>query len=60
MRLQILHSGRPTTTVAVGDRLTFKIESLAGRGLLSDIFATDVIARDPISGRAIELIDSRG
>ncbi|KAL7634167.1 UNVERIFIED_CONTAM: hypothetical protein RMT77_015496 [Armadillidium vulgare] len=60
VRLQILYSGRPTTTVAVGDPLTFRIESLAGRGFVSDIFATDVVARDLLTGRAIELIDGRG
>lgn len=60
VRLQILYGGRPTTTIAVGDPLTFKLESQRGFNLVSDIFATDVIAKDPYSGRTVELIDSRG
>ncbi|XP_045585579.1 uncharacterized protein [Procambarus clarkii] len=60
VRLQIMYSGRPTTTVAVGDPLTFKLESQRGFNLVSDIFATNVVAKDPYSGRSVELIDSRG
>ncbi|XP_050710596.1 uncharacterized protein LOC126995233 isoform X6 [Eriocheir sinensis] len=60
VRLQILYNGRPTTTIAVGDPLTFRLESQRGFNLVSDIFATDVVAKDPYSGRSVELIDSRG
>ncbi|XP_069956187.1 uncharacterized protein nompA isoform X6 [Cherax quadricarinatus] len=60
VRLQIMYGGRPTTTIAVGDPLTFKLESQRGFNLVSDIFATNVVAKDPYSGRSVELIDSRG
>ncbi|XP_045116291.1 uncharacterized protein LOC123507463 isoform X2 [Portunus trituberculatus] len=60
VKLQIMYNGRPTTTIAVGDRLTFRLDSLRGYNLVSDIFATDVVAKDPFSGRQVELIDSRG
>ncbi|XP_042206476.1 uncharacterized protein LOC121855510 isoform X6 [Homarus americanus] len=60
VRLQILYGGRPTTTIAVGDPLTFKLDSQRGYNLVSDIFATNVVAKDPYSGRTVELIDSRG
>ncbi|XP_066983890.1 uncharacterized protein [Macrobrachium rosenbergii] len=60
VRLQILYGGRPTTTIAVGDPLTFKLESQRGYNLVSDIFATNVVAKDPYSGRSVDLIDSRG
>ncbi|XP_063845562.1 uncharacterized protein LOC135091665 isoform X3 [Scylla paramamosain] len=60
VKLQIMYNGRPTTTIAVGDKLTFRLESLRGYNLVSDIFATDVVAKDPFSGRQVELIDSRG
>ncbi|KAK3890828.1 hypothetical protein Pcinc_005253 [Petrolisthes cinctipes] len=60
VRLQILYGGRPTTTIAVGDPLTFRLESQRGFNLVSDIFATDVVAKDPYSGRSVDLIDSRG
>ena len=75
MRLLIKYQGRPTTTIAVGDPLDFKLETQEGRNLLQvrvrrrmvmmmmmtqDIFATNVIARDPYSDRFVELIDSDG
>ncbi|XP_018018616.1 uncharacterized protein LOC108675138 [Hyalella azteca] len=58
--LRVLYDGRPTTTIAVGDPLTFRLEPQAGFNLVSDIFATNVVAKDPYSGRAVQLIDSRG
>ncbi|XP_037804836.1 uncharacterized protein LOC119599150 [Penaeus monodon] len=60
VKLQILYGGRPTTTIAVGDPLTFRLESQRGFNLVSDIFATNVVAKDPYSGRTVNLIDSRG
>ena len=60
VRLQILYQGRPTTTIAVGDPLEFKLETQEGENLLRDIFATNVIAKDPYSSRSVELIDHRG
>ena len=60
MRLLIKYQGRPTTTIAVGDPLDFKLETQEGKNLLQDIFATNVIARDPYSDRFVELIDSDG
>lgn len=59
VRLMILYQGRPTTTIAVGDPLTFRIESQDGY-YMNDIFATNVIARDPYSGRSVQLIDRFG
>ncbi|XP_022257463.1 uncharacterized protein LOC106473292 [Limulus polyphemus] len=61
--LRILYRGTPTNTIAVGDLLTFRLEA---RGqyrydfFTGDIFATNVIAKDPYSGREVQLIDSRG
>ncbi|CAG9764134.1 unnamed protein product [Ceutorhynchus assimilis] len=60
VRLMILYQGRPTTTIAVGDPLTFRIESQDGYNYVSDIFATNVVARDPYSGRSVQLIDRFG
>lgn len=60
VRLMILYQGRPTTTIAVGDPLTFKLESQDGYSHISDIFATNVVARDPYSGRSVQLIDRYG
>ena len=60
VRLLIKYQGRPTTTIAVGDPLDFKLETQEGKNLLQDIFATNVIARDPYSDRFVELIDGRG
>lgn len=56
----ILYQGRPTTTIAVGDPLTFKLEALDGSYYPNEIFATNVVARDPYSGRSIQLIDRFG
>ena len=47
----IFLKGRPTTTIAVGDPLEFKLETQDGENLLRDIFATNVIAKDPYSDR---------
>ncbi|XP_050521456.1 uncharacterized protein LOC126894461 isoform X2 [Daktulosphaira vitifoliae] len=60
VRLSILFQGRPTQTIAVGDPLTFRIEAHDGHAYASDIFATNVIARDPYSGRSVQLIDRYG
>ena len=60
VRLLIKYQGRPTTTIAVGDPLEFKLETQDGENLLRDIFATNVIAKDPYSDRVVELIDSDG
>lgn len=60
VRLLILYQGRPTTTIAVGDPLTFRLESQDNYKHASDIFATNVIARDPYSGRSVQLIDRHG
>ncbi|KAL1455022.1 hypothetical protein WDU94_009145 [Cyamophila willieti] len=60
VRLQILFQGRPTNTIAVGDPLTFKLDSQDGYNYVTDIFATNVIARDPYSGRSVQLIDRYG
>ncbi|XP_043272923.1 uncharacterized protein nompA isoform X2 [Venturia canescens] len=60
VRLMILYQGRPTTTIAVGDPLTFRLEAQDGYNYATDIFATNVIARDPYSGRSVQLIDRYG
>jgi len=60
VRLLIKYQGRPTTTIAVGDPLEFKLETQDGENLLRDIFATNVIAKDPYSDRIVELIDADG
>ena len=60
VRLVIKYQGRPTSTIAVGDPLEFKLETQDGENLLRDIFATSVIAKDPYSSRTVELIDRRG
>lgn len=60
VRLMILYQNRPTTTIAVGDPLTFRLEPQDGYNQMTDIFATNVIARDPYSGRSIQLIDRYG
>ncbi|KAJ8925699.1 hypothetical protein NQ315_009546 [Exocentrus adspersus] len=60
VRLMILYHGRPTTTIAVGDPLTFRIEAQDGYNYATDIFATNVVARDPYSGRSVQLIDRFG
>ncbi|XP_065340307.1 uncharacterized protein nompA isoform X4 [Cloeon dipterum] len=60
VRLLILYQGRPTTTIAVGDPLTFRLEAQDGYNYAQDIFATNVIARDPYTGRSVQLIDRYG
>ena len=60
VNLQIMYNGKPTKTIAVGDPLTFKLQAQGGYGLIPDIFAYNVIAKDPYSGRAVQLIDFRG
>merc|ERR1719369_1183828 len=60
VRLIIMRNGRETTTVAVGDPLTFKLQTQRGSNLITDIFATDVIAKDPYSNRIVQLIDHYG
>ena len=60
VRLLIMYQGRPTITIAVGDPLTFKLESLQGYNLIAGIFATNVIAKDPYTGKSVQLIDRFG
>ncbi|KAI4469251.1 hypothetical protein MML48_2g00001034 [Holotrichia oblita] len=60
VRLLILYQGRPTTTIAVGDPLTFRLEAQDGYNYITDIFATNVVARDPYTGRSVQLIDKYG
>lgn len=84
VHLRVLYRGQPTNTIAVGDLLTFRLETRhnhnhsrgrASSTLLdgnsnnsqqqqqqqqSEIFATNVIAKDPYSGKQVQLIDSRG
>merc|ERR1719232_23183 len=60
VRLLIKYQGRPTTTIAVGDPLEFKLETQDGENLLRDIFASNVIAKDPYSDRIVQLIDADG
>ncbi|XP_065219533.1 uncharacterized protein LOC135845021 isoform X2 [Planococcus citri] len=60
VRLMILYQGRPTNTIAVGDPLTFRLEAQDGYNYVNDIFASNVVARDPYSGRAVQLIDRYG
>ena len=56
----IEYKGRQTTTIAVGDELTFKLQTTEGENLVRDIFASNVIAKDPYTQRAVELIDNNG
>jgi len=44
----------------VGDPLTFRLETQRGSNLVTDIFAANCVARDPYSGRSVELIDRYG
>lgn len=60
VRLMIIYQNRPTTTIAVGDPLTLRIESQDGYNAVGDLFAYNVVARDPYSGRSIQLIDKFG
>lgn len=59
VRLMIIYQNRPTTTIAVGDPLTLRIESQDASNV-GDLFAYNVVARDPYSGRSIQLIDKNG
>ncbi|KAG1708511.1 hypothetical protein GQR58_002958 [Nymphon striatum] len=65
VQLQILYRGAPTTTIAIGDPLTFKLiprhrgtyRQQYGQGYSNwDIFASRVAAKDPYSGRTFDLI----
>ncbi|KAJ6224875.1 hypothetical protein RDWZM_003420 [Blomia tropicalis] len=61
--LRVLYRGTPTNTIVVGDLLTFRLEArnqYRYNGYHNDIFATNVIAKDPYTGRQVLLIDSRG
>ena len=60
VNLVIEYKGRQTTTIAVGDELTFKLQTTEGENLVRDIFASNVIAKDPYTQRAVELIDNNG
>lgn len=68
VHLRVLYRGQPTNTIAVGDLLTFRLETRTTSGARSgetlgqqnEIFATNVLAKDPYSGRQVQLIDSRG
>lgn len=71
VHLRVLYRGQPTNTIAVGDLLTFRLETKsiggqrmrleqAGTSSQTEIFATNVIAKDPYSGRQVQLIDHRG
>lgn len=72
VHLRVLYRGQPTNTIAVGDLLTFRLETGSTGGpmkqqragdqlpLNNEIFATNVIAKDPYSGRQVQLIDARG
>lgn len=66
VHLRVLYRNQPTNTIAVGDLLTFRLETAktvqAQRAAdqASEIFATNVIAKDPYSGRQVQLIDGRG
>ncbi|CAG0891237.1 unnamed protein product [Darwinula stevensoni] len=61
--LRIMYNGRSISNIAVGDLLLFRLEAQGTYRYNyygNDIFATNVIARDPHSGRSILLIDERG
>ncbi|UXI17912.1 hypothetical protein NH340_JMT03855 [Sarcoptes scabiei] len=61
--LRIFYRGTPTNTIVVGDLLTFRLEArnqYRYNGYYNDIFATNVIAKDPYTGRQVLLIDSKG
>lgn len=70
VHLRILYRGQPTNTIAVGDLLTFRLELQSNLNHhhrsanipsnSNEIFATNVLAKDPYSGRQVQLIDSRG
>lgn len=44
----------------ISNSLTFKLKTQEGVNLVRDIFATNVIAKDPYTQRTIELIDTYG
>ena len=54
VKMKIYYNGRETTTIAVGDPLTLRIYADSGD---EDIFTSNVVARDPHSGRSVTLID---
>lgn len=66
VHLRVLYRGQPTNTIAVGDLLTFRLETRSTHhrsewvNAHNEIFATNVIAKDPYSGRQVQLIDARG
>lgn len=71
VHLRVLYRGQPTNTIAVGDLLTFRLESRSIVGgfhradsefapQTNEIFATNVIAKDPSTGRQVQLIDASG
>lgn len=74
VHIRVLYRGQPTNTIAVGDLLTFRLESKStgsqrlrassaqdqAGSTQTEIFATNVIAKDPYSGRQVLLIDGRG
>lgn len=71
VHLRVLYRNQPTNAIAVGDLLTFRLETARAAqthrasdqltaGPASEIFATNVIAKDPYSGRQVQLIDGRG
>jgi len=65
VHLRVLYRGQPTNAIAVGDLLTFRLETKSNlrhrsEQAQSEIFATNVLARDPYSGRQVQLIDARG
>ncbi|CAG2120484.1 unnamed protein product, partial [Medioppia subpectinata] len=61
--LRVLYRGTPTNTIVVGDLLTFRLEARSQYRYdlyNNDIFAANVIAKDPYTGRQVHLVDSRG
>ncbi|GAB6023853.1 hypothetical protein CHUAL_014226 [Chamberlinius hualienensis] len=58
--LRILYKGYPVQQIAVGDPLIFRLETRRAYDYGADIFATNVIAKDPYSGRVVQLIDQAG
>lgn len=67
VHLRVLYRGQPVNTIAVSDMLTFRLElrSIGSQHRSADliqneIFATNVLAKDPYSGRQVQLIDGRG
>ncbi|XP_054162309.1 uncharacterized protein LOC128960262 [Oppia nitens] len=61
--LRVLYRGTPTNTIVVGDLLTFRLEARSQYRYdlyNNDIFAANVIAKDPYTGRQVHLVDSKG